>query len=167
MWCSHCKKEYEGDFESCLICGSKLEEYVPILSQEEREVLDLEEKEEANIGEFLAEDVLPQLLVTVVGKEEAKRLVALLQNFKIPCMCHLCEEDGEWEIDGEEPIYDLLVPQMMIRKAMRILTEDEEKNGETQEEEIVTETLTPPMEEDEPAKKKNSGGFFSFFGKKQ
>ncbi len=201
MWCPRCQKKYDDDFTTCLICGGELEEYTPILALDDRDVLDLGEasipSSEMN-EEAPPEEVMPELLVSVAGEEEARRLANLLESLKIPCLCRKAEQglpaaeewedaDGEFEesdedfddefdeeeafLPADEEIYDLLVPQMLVRKALRVLHEDEalqaEREAAAQKRAEVpasdaSENDSDLTEAEEKPKKK----FFGLFGKK-
>ena len=199
MWCPRCQKKYDDNFDTCLVCGGPLEDYTPILAADERDILDLGEeqlKDSPDLEEQAPpEEVMPELLVSVAGEEEARRLAALLESLKIPCLCRKAEDvpmeeteevefeelddnfDDEFDQDFAEEslpddveIYDLLVPQMLIRKALRVLHEDEALQAEREEamvEESEEESLEafeveqPVLTEEKPKKK-----FFGLFGKK-
>lgn len=176
MRCPRCNREYDRDFDTCLVCGCPLEEYVPILSREEEEVLDLEDS--LPDTDALTQELLPELLVSVMGKEEARRLAALLQEYRIPCMCRLSQNEAETQDAASgEAVYDLLIPKMLFPKAVRILNEDaaaitaeegmqEEAlwEGEPAEEQSGEEkaTASGDLETPIPKKKKRWG----IFGKK-
>ena len=95
--CPRCNREYEENLENCLVCGAELTEYTPILSAEERDALELNGEVTADMLEEINPENLPEIICSVVGKEEAVRLSALMQEYRIPCMC---KENGEEE--GED-----------------------------------------------------------------
>ncbi len=179
MWCPRCNRQYDDDFDTCIQCGCELEDYTPILEDDQRELLEVEETDQTVTLEP-SEELTPELLASVVGHQEAHRLTVLLEGLRIPCLCRLSEEEfplmeesGEEDQDatGEpEEIYDLLVPKMLMPKALRILEED----SAGQEESLLEDQLPPelcmdegteavPEEETTP---KNKRGFFGLFGKK-
>ena len=127
--------------ENCLVCGSELKEYDAILSAEEREVLELEEEVTSTMLEEINPENLPEIICSVVGKEEAVRLSALMQEYRIPCMC---KENGE-----EEGVYDLLIPKKKFNQALELLNEDE---AEMEQEELGGLEEQQPVEEQEPKK---------------
>ncbi len=162
--CPRCNREYEENLENCLVCGANLTTYTPILSEDEREALELNEEP---VTEMMLEEInpenLPELIVSVVGEEEARRLSVLMQEYRIPCMC---KENGE-----EEDVFDLFVPKTFFNKAFALLQADEEalELQEEQEElfledeELEQEQQEPEESKEEPSKKKK--GLFSFFRK--
>ncbi len=173
MWCPRCNKQYNTADTVCIQCGCELEDYTPILTDDQRDLLDTDDEQETSqVDEsMLSEELTPELLVTVVGKKEAERLVVLLDGVKIPSLCRRSQEDfflaDEAESEEQEELYDLLVPSMMIRKAMRVLEEDAEGQEETILEEEMLEQLNQTEEseaEGEPAARR--GFFFGLFGKK-
>ena len=85
--CPRCNREYEENLENCLVCGAELTEYTPILSAEERDALELNGEVTADMLEEINPENLPEIICSVVGKEEAVRLSALMQEYRIPCMC--------------------------------------------------------------------------------
>jgi len=165
MWCPRCNKEYEESYTACPKCGCELEDYAPILNQEERDMMmtDTQKPQETVV---LPEELEPELLVSVVGEAETLRLVALLEGLRIPCIYRLTEEEEiptdeweesaqeEWESDlpsedfddeadeSDEPIYDILIPKAMIPKALRILNEDSRRR----EEELLEEEELPEFD---------------------
>ncbi len=198
MWCPRCQKKYDDEFETCLVCGGALEDYTPILAADEKDILDLGEERPDDSPDLEEqappEDLMPELLVSVAGEDEARRLAALLESLKIPCLCRKSEDAPleeleeeaveEYEDDYDDDldqdfvddtlpddveIFDLLVPQMLIRKALRVLHEDEALQAEREaaQAEIVEEDATESKEqeavltEEKPKKK-----FFGLFGKK-
>ncbi len=140
--CPRCNREYEENLEHCLVCGAELTEYTPILSAEERDALELNSEVTADMLEEINPENLPEIICSVVGKEEAVRLSALLQEYRIPCMC---KENGE-----EEDVYDLYIPKKKFNQALELLNQDEAEM-EQQEEEMVLEA-GKPEEKSEPKK---------------
>lgn len=144
--CPRCNREYEENLENCLVCGAELTEYTPILSAEERDALELNGEVTADMLEEINPENLPEIICSVVGKEEAVRLSALMQEYRIPCMC---KENGE-----EEGVYDLLIPKKKFNQALELLNEDE---AEMEQEELDLEEQEPAKQEEEtkaPKKKK-------------
>lgn len=144
--CPRCNKEFDETLENCLVCGATLTEYTPILSAEEREALELNGEVTADMLEEINPENLPEIICSVVGKEEAVRLSALMQEYRIPCMC---KENGE-----EEGVYDLLIPKKKFNQALELLNEDE---AEMAQEELDLEEQEPAKQEEEtkaPKKKK-------------
>ncbi len=190
MWCEHCNQHYDDEFETCLVCGAKLQHYSPILTQEERAVLDLfQEQEDQELAEHRApEEIMPELLVTVAGEEEARRLAALLEGLKVPCLCrpsqteNLALEDEAFAEEDEtlaqvalpeeleqETLYDLLVPKMLVRKALRILHEDEALQEERQAalaKEQEQKVAWSDLQEEEEKPDKATRKWLGWFGKK-
>ena len=144
--CPRCNREYEENLENCLVCGAELTEYTPILSAEERDALELNGEVTADMLEEINPENLPEIICSVVGKEEAVRLSALMQEYRIPCMC---KENGE-----EEGVYDLLIPKKKFNQALELLNEDE---AEMEQEELDLEEQESAKQEEEtkaPKKKK-------------
>ncbi len=144
--CPRCNREYEENLENCLVCGAELTEYTPILSEEERDALELNGEVTADMLEEINPENLPEIICSVVGKEEAVRLSALMQEYRIPCMC---KENGE-----EEGVYDLLIPKKKFNQALELLNEDE---AQMEQEELDLEEQEPVKQEEEtkaPKKKK-------------
>lgn len=144
--CPRCNREYEENLENCLVCGAELTEYTPILSEEERDALELNGEVTADMLEEINPENLPEIICSVVGKEEAVRLSALMQEYRIPCMC---KENGE-----EEGVYDLLIPKKKFNQALELLNEDE---AEMEQEELDLEEQESAKQEEEtkaPKKKK-------------
>ncbi len=141
--CPRCNKEFDEALENCLVCGATLTEYTPILSREERDALELNSQVTADMLEEINPENLPEVICSVVGKEEAERLVALMQEYRIPCMC---KENGE-----EEGLYDLLIPKKNFNKALELLNEDE---AGVEQEELVLEEQEPAKEEETEVPKK-------------
>ena len=144
--CPRCNREYEENLENCLVCGAELTEYTPILSAEERDALELNGEVTADMLEEINPENLPEIICSVVGKEEAVRLSALMQEYRIPCMC---KENGE-----EEGVYDLLIPKKKFNQALELLNEDE---AQMEQEELDLEEQEPAKQEEEtkaPKKKK-------------
>ncbi len=143
--CPRCNKQFDEALENCLVCGAELTEYTPILSAEERDALELNSEVTADMLEEINPENLPEVICSVVGKEEAERLVALMQEYRIPCMC---KENGE-----EEDVYDLLIPKKNFNKALELLNQDEaEMDGA--EELVLEEQESEEKEETEAPKKK-------------
>lgn len=144
--CPRCNREYEENLENCLVCGAELTEYTPILSAEERDALELNGEVTADMLEEINPENLPEIICSVVGKEEAVRLSALMQEYRIPCMC---KENGE-----EEGVYDLLIPKKKFNQALELLNEDE---AQMEQEELDLEEQESAKQEEEtkaPKKKK-------------
>lgn len=144
--CPRCNKEFDEALENCLVCGATLTEYTPILSREERDALELNSQVTADMLEEINPENLPEVICSVVGKEEAERLVALLQEYRIPCMC---------KENGEENVFDLLIPKKKFNQALELLNEDEA--GVEQEEEIEIEDREAEEEKEQaeaPKKKR-------------
>ena len=144
--CPRCNREYEENLENCLVCGAELTEYTPILSAEERDALELNGEVTADMLEEINPENLPEIICSVVGKEEAVRLSALMQEYRIPCMC---KENGE-----EEGVYDLLIPKKKLNQALELLNEDE---AQMEQEELDLEEQESAKQEEEtkaPKKKK-------------
>ena len=139
--CPRCNKEFDEALENCLVCGATLTEYTPILSREERDALELNSQVTADMLEEINPENLPEVICSVVGKEEAERLVALMQEYRIPCMC---KENGE-----EEDVFDLLIPKKKFNQALELLNEDE---AEMEQEELGGLEEQQPVEEQEPKK---------------
>ena len=139
--CPRCNREYEENLENCLVCGAELTEYTPILSEEERDALELNGEVTADMLEEINPENLPEIICSVVGKEEAVRLSALMQEYRIPCMC---KENGE-----EEGVYDLLIPKKKFNQALELLNQDE---AEMEQEELGGLEEQQPVEEQEPKK---------------
>ena len=192
MWCPRCEKQYDDEFTTCLICGGDLEEYQSILAQDDGQILDLEEAQPEDAPKQAPpEELMPELVVSVAGEEEARRLAALLEGLKIPCLCckaeDLPQEDAlfeEWEETDEafsdedfpeeeesfpegEDIYDLLVPQMMLRKALRILQEEEALQAEREAAAKAKEEAAKQADQPAQSAPKARKSLFGFFGKKQ
>ena len=144
MWCENCKKSFETDEKNCPECGNELIEYTPILDGEQAELLDINEDALADELNEAAEEVqidieaTSQLLVTVIGEKEAKRIISLLNDNHIPASCKEAEEQSLDDLDGiewdDEDFEDNL-------------EDDIEENFEGEDVEI--ETLTPPQTEEE------------------
>ena len=66
--CPRCNREYDENLENCLVCGSQLTQYTPILSREEREVLELNEEVTSNMLEEINPENLPETICSVFGK---------------------------------------------------------------------------------------------------
>ncbi len=143
--CPRCNREYEENLENCLVCGAELTEYTPILSAEERDALELNSEVTSDMLEEINPENLPEVICSVVGKEEAVRLAALMQEYRIPCMC---KENGE-----EEDVYDLLIPKKNFNKALELLNQDEAEMDEA-EELVLEEQESEEKEETEAPKKK-------------
>lgn len=144
--CPRCNKEFDEALENCLVCGATLTEYTPILSREERDALELNSQVTADMLEEINPENLPEIICSVVGKEEAVRLSALMQEYRIPCMC---KENGE-----EEGVYDLLIPKKKFNQALELLNEDE---AQMEQEELDLEEQESAKQEEEtkaPKKKK-------------
>ncbi len=168
MWCPRCNKEYPNDQTMCPKCGCELDDYSPILNQEERDMM-MSDSDKPKETLTLPEELEPELLVSVVGEGETLRLVALLEGLRIPCIYRLTQDDqseeteeieyeesdyeDEWQEeepameeeedqDIDEPIYDILIPQAMIPKALRILNDDSRR----QQEQLVEEEDLPEFE---------------------
>lgn len=172
MWCPRCQRQYEDDIDVCIQCGCELEDYTPILAEDERDLLETEETDQID-ALLPSEDLIPELLASVVGEDEAKRLSNLLEGLRIPCLCKLSQEEFPMtdEQDQPEDIYDLLVPKMLVPKALKVLEADSADQEENllddemaavlaQEEEQPEEQ---PQENPQPKKRK---GWFGFFAKK-
>ncbi|MBR3844523.1 MAG: hypothetical protein IKM39_03335 [Clostridia bacterium] len=155
--CPRCNREYDEKLDHCLICGSELIEYTPILSETEREALELNGEVTDGMLEQIDPENLPEVIVSVVGKVEAVRLSNLMQEYRIPCMCRENEEEAD--------VFDLLIPKKKFNQAIELLNEDEAAMAEEEEdflsleEETLLEEL-PQEEEPAPAKKKK---WFDFF----
>lgn len=134
--CPRCHHEFDEQLENCLVCGSELKEYDSILSQEEREVLELEEEVTSAMLEEIDPENLPEIICSVMGKEEGIRLSKLMQEHRIPCMCKENEE--------EEEVYDLYIPKKNFNKAIELLNEDE---AALEQEECDSEGLDEDGEE--------------------
>lgn len=141
--CPRCNKEFDEALENCLVCGATLTEYTPILSREERDALELNSQVTADMLEEINPENLPEVICSVVGKEEAERLVALMQEYRIPCMC---------KENREEDVFDLLIPKKKFNQALELLNEDEA--GMEQEEEIEIGDREAEEEQAEAPKKK-------------
>lgn len=139
--CPRCNREYEENLENCLVCGAELTEYTPILSEEERDALELNGEVTADMLEEINPENLPEIICSVVGKEEAVRLSSLLQEYRIPCMC---KENGE-----EDDVYDLFIPKKKFNQALELLNQDE---AEMEQEELGGLEEQQPVEEQEPKK---------------
>ncbi len=137
--CPRCHREYDEQLENCLVCGSELKKYDAILSGEERAVLELDEEVTPTMLEEINPENLPEVICSVVGKEEAMRLSCLMQEHRIPCMC---KENGE-----EEDVYDLFIPKKNFNQALEILNQDEAEMDEA--EELVLEEQEPLEEGEE------------------
>lgn len=129
MWCENCNKQFEDDVTVCPECGSKLVEYTPILSEdtdlfgineEYDDVIDENEEQEAQ----LEIETVPQLLVTVIGEKEAKRIIAFLDENRIPAFEKISDEQFPEELEN---IYW-----------------DEENTDDVDEEDLIVEEVTPP-----------------------
>lgn len=144
--CPRCNREYEENLENCLVCGAELTEYTPILSAEERDALELNGEVTADMLEEINPENLPEIICSVVGKEEAVRLSALMQEYRIPCMC---KENGE-----EEGVYDLLIPKKKFNQALELLNEDEAGMEQEEEIEIGDREVEEEKEQAEAPKKK-------------
>lgn len=141
--CPRCNKEFDEALENCLVCGATLTEYTPILSREEREALELNSEVTSDMLEEINPENLPEVICSVVGKEEAERLVALMQEYRIPCMC---------KENGEEDVFDLLIPKKKFNQALELLNEDEA--GMEQEDIVLEEQELAEEEETKIPKKK-------------
>lgn len=167
MWCPRCNKEYPDDQTMCPKCGCELDDYSPILNQEERDMM-MSDSDKPKETLTLPEELEPELLVSVVGEGETLRLVALLEGLRIPCIYRLTQDDSEEEVEEieyedfdyeddlpeedfvmeeddqeiDEPIYDILIPQAMIPKALRILNDDSHRH----QEQLVEEENLPEFE---------------------
>lgn len=144
--CPRCNKEFDEALENCLVCGATLTEYTPILSREERDALELNSQVTADMLEEINPENLPEVICSVVGKEEAERLVALMQEYRIPCMC---KENGE-----EEDVFDLLIPKKKFNQALELLNEDEAGMEQEEEIEIGDREVEEEKEQAEAPKKK-------------
>lgn len=119
MWCKNCNKSYDTDGDTCEKCGAKLEEYTPIIESDNDDVVFLtndlpdEPREECetlenknNLSEMLF-DGEPKLLITVIGDDEAQRIIELLEQNKIPSMKkdaepHTADESCDNDFEGSE-----------------------------------------------------------------
>ena len=173
MWCPRCQRQYEDGIDVCIQCGCELEDYTPILAEDERDLLETEETDQVD-PLLPSEDLIPELLASVVGEEEAKRLSALLEGLRIPCLCKPSEEEFPMtdEQTEQETIYDLLVPKMLVPKALKVL----EADSADQEENLLDEDLAAVLAEDEEDEQeegeenpqpKARKRWFEFFRKKE
>lgn len=120
MWCRKCNKFYDTDSDTCEKCGQKLEDYTPIVENDEEDVLFLsnepkENDDEAEIAEQESKtpfaemlfDGEPKLLITVIGEDEAARTMELLEQNNIASMkkeaqVHTADEECDNDFEGEE-----------------------------------------------------------------
>lgn len=142
--CPRCNREYDEALENCLVCGNELTTYTPILSEEERATLNLEEEVTSDMLEEINPENLPEVICSVMGKEEAVRLSELLMEHHIPCMC---KENGE-----EEDVFDLLIPKKNFNKALELLHEDEMNMESSEELPCEEDPMEEPAEEGEQSK---------------
>ena len=137
--CPRCAREYEDALENCLVCGSLLQEHNPTIAEEDWDVLGVEPQVTEQMLEEIDPENLPEVICSVVGEEEARRLAALMQEYRIPC---LCKENGE-----EDEVYDLYIPKKKFNKAIEILNEDEAALAE--EESLLADEFEETLEQEE------------------
>lgn len=136
MWCENCKRQFETEEENCPECGNKLVDYTPILD-EDAELFGINENDETASQEITTDEEIQieleaksQLLVTVIGLIEAKRIIKLLTENRIPAFEKVSAEQnlsGLDELDFDED-YD----------------DDFFDDIELDDEDLIKETLTPP-----------------------
>ncbi len=135
MWCENCKKSFETEEKLCPECGKELIDYTPILD-EDTDLSGINEIPDALEGEETTEEVqidieaTSQLLVTVIGEKEAKRIISILNENNIPAFEKIADEQSLDDLDGIE-------------------WDEEDFEDEFEDEEYETESLTPPETEDE------------------
>ena len=135
MWCENCKKSFENDENICPECGKKLIEYTPILD-EDADLSGINEIPDALADELVEKEeeiqidieATSQLLVTVIGEKEAKRIIDFLNENHIPASCKEAEEQTLDDLEGIEW--------------------DEDLEEDFDDEEYEVETLTPPETEE-------------------
>ena len=118
MWCPRCNKEYPDDQTMCPKCGCELDDYSPILNQEERDMM-MSDSDKPKETLTLPEELEPELLVSVVGEGETLRLVALLEGLRIPCIYRLTQDDSAEEteeIEYEDFDYEDDLPETSLWK---------------------------------------------------
>lgn len=128
LLCPNCNKQYDDGFTVCALCGQKLIDYKPLVTEEELEAAaDTMLGEEDNLpGAFVAEKVdldenEPQLLVTVDDRVEAERIMTLLEDLHIPCLKKSAGQVMEI-MTGESNLgYDIYVPGSMMNEAMEAI----------------------------------------------
>lgn len=139
MWCENCKKSFENDENICPECGKKLIDYTPILD-EDADLSGINEAPDALADELVEKEEeiqidiesTSQLLVTVIGEKEAKRIIDFLNENHIPASCKEAEEQTLDDLEGIEWDEDL-----------------EDDDFEDDFEDVEVEALTPPQTEEE------------------
>ena len=137
MWCENCNRQFETEEKNCPECGKELIDYTPILD-EDADLSGINEVPDALADELVAEDTqvdieaTSQLLVTVIGEKEAKRVISLLVENNIPAFEKVAEVQTLDELDGIEWDDDF---------------EDDDFDDDF--EDVEVETLTPPQTEEE------------------
>ncbi|MBR2152867.1 MAG: hypothetical protein IJ944_06270 [Clostridia bacterium] len=137
MWCENCKRQFETEEKNCPECGKELIDYTPILD-EDADLSGINDIPDA-LAEEVTEEVqidieaTSQLLVTVIGEKEAKRVISLLVENNIPAFEKASEVQTLDELDGIEWDDDL---------------EDDEFDDDFVDEDVEVEILTPPETED-------------------
>lgn len=121
MWCRKCNKFYDTESDTCEKCGQKLEDYTSIVENDGDDVLFLsnEPQGESEQSETAAKDSEnslyaemlfdgePKLLITVIGEDEAARIMELLEQNNVPSMkkeaqAHTADEECDNDFEGEE-----------------------------------------------------------------
>lgn len=142
MWCENCNRQFDTDEKNCPECGNELIDYTPILD-EDADLSGINEVDDALAGEESAEveeiqidiEANSQLLVTVIGEKEAKRIITLLTDNHIPAFEKLSEIQTLEELDGIEWDDEDF--------------EDDDYDDDYYQEDVEEETLTPPETEED------------------
>jgi len=142
MWCENCSRQFDTDEKNCPECGNELIDYTPILD-EDADLSGINEVDDALAGEESAEveeiqidsEANSQLLVTVIGEKEAKRIITLLTDNHIPAFEKLSEIQTLDELDGIEWDDEDF--------------EDDDYDDNYYQEDVEEETLTPPETEED------------------
>ncbi len=136
MWCENCNRQFDTDEKNCPECGNELIDYTPILDEDAdlagiNDVPDaLSEEEVLNEDIQMEIESKSQLLVTVIGEKEAKRIIKLLTENRIPAFEKIAEQQDFSGLDDLDLDDDF---------------EDDDIDDFDIEEDLVVETLTPPQ----------------------
>lgn len=144
MICPRCNREYDKEFDHCLVCNVPLTEYTSILDEEDSLLTPGETEQPA-----LADENLPELLVTVIGEQEARETVDLLQGMNIPCLCRKNQEGEDW--------FDLLVPACYFNDGFALLEQMAQAEEQPDDEELPDDVEQPDDGAEQPDEDTENG----------